>query len=82
LPMSEVKSLNTIEVSTDNNTMSSYIQPSKPEHPKATTVRKQRHTKVYQWKRPSDKPKRPACAYNLFFYLERERILRGEKGPI
>lgn len=29
-------------------------------------------------KRANDRPKRPPCAYNLFFHLERERILRDE----
>ena len=27
-----------------------------------------------------EKPKRPACAYNLFFFLERERLLEGGGG--
>jgi hypothetical protein len=85
LPISEVKSFDTIEEGTDNHTVVQKIMssstPSKPEHPKATKCKK-RNKKVYLWKRPADKPKRPACAYNLFFYLERERVLRGEKDPI
>lgn len=41
-------------------------------------VTKRKKTKIYKWKRPSDKPKRPACAYNLLFFLERERLVRGD----
>lgn len=37
-----------------------------------------RKKRVPRWKRPVDKPKRPASAYNLFFNLERQRLLNGD----
>jgi hypothetical protein len=75
-PMSDT---NDNEVNTKTNDAKMRKTPSPP-----TSVlyqSKKRKRKVYSWKRPSDKPKRPACAYNLFFYLERERILRGDVNP-
>jgi hypothetical protein len=30
------------------------------------------------WRKPQDKPKRPLSAYNLFFQLERERLVTGD----
>jgi hypothetical protein len=35
-------------------------------------------TKRRTWKKPEDKPKRPLSAYNLFFQLERERLVTGD----
>jgi hypothetical protein len=35
-------------------------------------------TKKRTWRKPEDKPKRPLSAYNLFFQLERERLVTGD----
>jgi hypothetical protein len=35
-------------------------------------------TKRRTWRKPEDKPKRPLSAYNLFFQLERERLVSGD----
>jgi hypothetical protein len=35
-------------------------------------------TKRRTWRKPEDKPKRPLSAYNLFFQLERERLVTGD----
>jgi HMG-box domain len=40
-------------------------------------VKCKQRIKKKSWKRPLDKPKRPACAYNLFFHLQREKLLNG-----
>lgn len=47
-----------------------------------TTALNQNKEKVVKkrkpWKKPIDKPKRPPSAYNLFFQLERERVLNHD----
>ena len=65
------------------NPSESRISPSCFSCSKSETIPKRRKKRVYAWKRPSDKPKRPACAYNLFYSLERENMLNGnDKNPI
>lgn len=41
-------------------------------------IKKKKTKKVYAWKLPSDKLKRPACACNSYSYLEQERMLTSD----
>jgi hypothetical protein len=47
-----------------------------------STITRQHQFKKDSWKKPSDMPKRPMSAYNLFFQLERERLINGQAARV
>jgi hypothetical protein len=43
-----------------------------------TQMKRTGKTKIFRrrgWRKPLDRPRRPPCAYNLFFQLERQRLI-------
>lgn len=63
---------------TSSNAFTCFLQESTAQYVPSLETKELPKKKRKTWKKPADKPKRPPSAYNLYFQLERERLLANE----